>query len=428
MSASITLFPAMRPDGVAETGAIWVGILDLDTIDESRTGTLPTVITLDGAEDHQTARLLVRQDEVVQGYVTLAVVGRTIDPVRLRSAIDALPSGRTPTDPGEQPVSIVVCTRERPEQLREALISILACTDSTSAAGNFEVVVVDNAPSTDATRSVVESFSDPRVRYVLESRAGLSTARNAGLAAARHDIVAFTDDDVVVDRLWLRWLRRAFRDTPDAGCVSGLVPSGELRNDIQRYFDARVSWSKNLDRREFRLSEPPANLPLFPFCVGEFGTGANFAVRRSALLRLGSFDPALGVGTRTRGGEDIDIFVRILRAGQALVMEPSAVVWHRHRADLPALRAQAVGYGTGLGAWLAKIALQPATLVMALRRVPVAFGPLLAKRMTTVDSSERLEITTEMRRMRRVEMSRVLVGPFMLARERFDRLTEKRRP
>jgi GT2 family glycosyltransferase len=91
--------------------------------------------------------------------------------------------------------------------------------------------------------------------------------------------------------------------------------------------------------------------------------------RRTA-LSLGGFDNALGVGTRTGGGEDIDMFTRVILEGYSLVVQPSAIVWHRHRDDLDDLSAQARGYGSGLGAWLTKILLNPHTARLALARTP----------------------------------------------------------
>src|SRR6185437_8580535 len=71
-------------------------------------------------------------------------------------------------------------------------------------------------------------------------------------------------------------------------------------------------------------------------------------------LTLGEFDPLLGAGSPTRGGEDLDMFLRVILAGERLSYVPSALVWHRHRADVAALGEQIYSYGYGLGAYLAK--------------------------------------------------------------------------
>ncbi|WP_220456281.1 glycosyltransferase, partial [Curtobacterium sp. ME26] len=361
--------PMTSPEPPTWSGAVWVGAVDVHAVP---TDDAPVPLT--DAAGHRTARLLVREGASPRGFVDLPVTDGAVDAAALRAAVAALPAAEHPPVPVHLPrTSVVLCTRDRADQLAAALRSVLAVDHP-----DLEVVVVDNAPSDDATRRLVTApGTDPRVRYVLEPVPGLSSARNAGVRAARGEVVAFTDDDVVVDPGWLRALASGFARGEDVVCVSGLVASGELRTPAQRWFDERVTWSRNLTPRVFRLSAPPADRPLFPFSVGDYGTGANFAVRRDAVLALGGFDEALGVGTVTGGGEDIDMFARVVLDGSALVVEPSALVWHRHRADLAALRTQAVGYGTGLGAWLTKTALRPRTLGMALVRAPRALRHLL---------------------------------------------------
>lgn len=369
--------PMDSPIAPEWAGAVWIGTVDVAML-AAATG---DTVVLGDSTGYRQARLLIRSGRAVLGFVELPVVelpgvggSVSLDDLRGRTAL--LPDPGAAVDPLDLPaVTVVICTRDRADQLRGALTSVLA-VDYPS----FDVLVIDNAAATDATRTLVESeFADPRVRLIREPVAGLSRARNTGLLAATGEIVAYTDDDVIVDAGWLRALAAGFARGTDVSCVTGLVPSGELRTPVQRFFDDRVSWSGNLVAREFRLAEPPRDLPMFPFCVGEFGTGANFALRRVWAIEHGGFDTAFGVGTRTGGGEDLDIFTRVLFSGSALVVEPSALVWHRHRADLAALRHQAVGYGTGLGAWLAKVALSPDMAKAAVGRALPALRRLLAK-------------------------------------------------
>ncbi|MGE2834437.1 glycosyltransferase family 2 protein [Mycobacterium sp. SMC-4] len=340
--------PAMPPQGGPEwSKARWVGLIDLDDWEVAASGTLE--FEAGHCEGYRTARVLLRS-----GLQPVAFVEAPLVDGVARIAVPERPPAVDPDMSELPPISVVVCTRERPDQLADALQSILALDYPC-----FEVVVVDNAARTDATARVVHGIADPRVRYVEEPVAGLSTARNTGLRAARHNLVAYTDDDVYVDRYWLRAITGGFARSPRVSCVSGLVPSGELRTAAQGYFDQRVSWSGSLQPQLFTLDNPPPDQPLFPFQVGRFGTGANFAVRRDRVLELGGFDEALGAGTAAQGGEDLDLFFRILTGGDALATEPSAIVWHRHRSDNDALLAQARGYGLGLGAWLTKVGLDP---------------------------------------------------------------------
>lgn len=413
---SLTLTPAMRLHGsVDSASATWVGLV------ESGDALAATdLVLLEDAEQFDRARILVRERGRIRGYVSLAVRDGAVDADELAHAVAELP----PTAPLEVPplgsISIVVCTRDRPEILREALASIAELDHPA-----FEVIVVDNAPTTQATRDLIES-EFPAFRYVREDVPGLSHARNAGLAAATSPIVAFTDDDVVVDPLWLRAIASGFARADDVGCVSGIVPSGELRNAVQTYFDARVSWSKLTEPRVFRLDDPPADLPMFPFCVGEFGTGANFAVRRDHIRGLGGFDTALGAGTATKGGEDLDMFLRVLYDRHAIVVEPAAIVWHRHRSDLAALEAQAVGYGRGFGAWATTVVLDPRMARAAFARSPQALRRLVDKPMVSVDDGPQgpaaSAIDPEIEGIGRTELASIAGGPWSYFRERHAQL------
>jgi GT2 family glycosyltransferase len=195
---------------------------------------------------------------------------------------------------------------------------------------------------------------DPRIRYTCELRPGLSRARNHGLNQAKYDIVAFTDDDVMVDSGWPGAVAAGFAGDSAAMCVTGLVASRALDTGSERYFDSRYSWGDAFEPRRYDLDAHRHPSRLYPFSAGIFGTGANFAVRRSAIASLGDFDPLLGAGSPSRGGEDLDMFLRVILAGGRICYLPSALVWHHHRADMHALGEQIYSYGYGLGAYLAK--------------------------------------------------------------------------
>lgn len=295
--------------------------------------------------------------------------------------LSAAPTCPERTAPNGDLVSVVVCTRNRASSL-EACLSAILRSDHT----RLELVIVDNAPSDDSTRSVVERLAahDHRVRYAREDRPGLSHARNRGLAVATARHIAYTDDDVLVDRHWLSALEHGFGQGQQVGCVTGLVATATIASAAETYFDARAaSWSSRFTPELFDLAEHASSDPLYPYSAGVFGTGANIAVDRELLASLGGFDPVLGAGARTRGGEDLDMFVRVLRAGSAIAYVPSALVWHHHRADDAALRRQMYGYGTGLSAFVTKLLLDRETRFGVLRRVPRGLWRLARIKRTT---------------------------------------------
>jgi GT2 family glycosyltransferase len=302
------------------------------------------------------------------------------------TALDALPP---PTDDcplhchdGEL-VTVAVCTRDRPEVLRRCLARLEGLTYR-----RLDVLVVDNAPGDERTRRVVDEFRVrmPHLRYVREDRPGLSCARNRAVAEARGTVLAFTDDDVSVDAAWVEGLLRGFRRRPDVGCVTGLVCTASITTVAEAYFDARVSWATLSPARTYHTSMSDLPDPLFPYRPGIFGTGANLALRTDVIRSLGGFDEALGAGTPTRGGEDLDVFLRVLLRGFALAVEPSALVWHHHRADIEDLRSQLFGYGTGLAAYVCKLLADPLTRGDVLARVWPGLRVLGNLRRTTTRS------------------------------------------
>jgi O-antigen biosynthesis protein len=254
--------------------------------------------------------------------------------------------------------------------------SVVGCVEAikTGAAGPCEVVVVENRPAgSTVERVLMERFrDDDRVRYVEERRAGLARARNAGLRAARGDVVAFTDDDVLVDPEWVPAIRAAFAKTPQVDCVTGLILPLELETPTQLLVERFAGYGKGFVPRVYSLEKPPYDQPLFPYTAGYFGSGANMAFRTRALRDLGGFDPVLGTGTRARGCEDLDICIRLLHAGRSLAYEPRAIVWHRHPDTNPQIRRRAFDYGASLGAMLTKHILLGSDRWGLISRVPQA--------------------------------------------------------
>jgi GT2 family glycosyltransferase len=270
---------------------------------------------------------------------------------------------------------VIVATRDRPDTLARCLESVLA-----SDYPSFEVVVVDNAPASDATKRMMERFSsDGRVRYRREDRPGLGCAHNCGLVDAMAAVIAITDDDVVVDRSWLFGLCRPFGASGRVGCTTGLILPLELATRAQYWTERHGRYSKGLLPRLFDLEENRPSDPLFPFAAGIFGSGANMAFLTSALRSIGGFDNALGVGTLARGGDDLAAFAAIIRAGYQLRYEPAAIVWHAHRREEAGMERQAYAYGVGLGAYLTKLVVDDPKIAFAfLRAAPYGFAHVMS--------------------------------------------------
>jgi GT2 family glycosyltransferase len=235
------------------------------------------------------------------------------------------------------PLSVVICTRDRPQALERCLAALMS---QTSRAG--QVVVVDNSSNRSA-EAVSARFAD--VDYLHEPRPGLSVARNAGVRASKGTLVAFTDDDVEPSPNWTMEIVRAFSVTA-VDAVTGLVLPARLETPAQCYFQFRMGGFGSecvpliFDRRF--LDETKATGAQ----VWRIGAGANMAFRRSLFDRVGLFDERLGAGA-SGCSEDSELWYRLIASGGACLFEPRAVVVHHHREHWPELRRQVRAYMKG---------------------------------------------------------------------------------
>jgi O-antigen biosynthesis protein len=311
-------------------------------------------------------------------------------------------------------VSVIVATRDGTERLAECLDSLRRLDYP-----NYEIIVVDNAPSSGATRELISRrYADgtPAVIYVHERRPGLAVAHNRGLNESQSTIVAFTDDDVIADRLWLLELVRGFDDDRVA-CVTGMILPAELETPAQAWLEQYGGFAKGFDERVFDLSANRPSAALFPYTAGALGSGANMAFRTDVLRRLGGFDPSMGAGTRAVGGDDLAAFFDVIAAGHTLAYVPSALVYHRHRRDYESLRRQAYNYGVGLTAYLAKTVMDRPTRIFELARLaPHGLAHLLSPN-SPKNANKRADYPRELTRLERRGM---LYGPAAYLRARWE--------
>lgn len=302
-------------------------------------------------------------------------------------------------------ISVVVCTRDRAAQLGTCLRHL-----DRQDYPRFEVVVVDNAPTSDAVRFLVEGRpGDVPHRYTVERRGGLSWARNAGVAAASGDIIAFLDDDEEPDPHWLAGIAGGFRRARDIGCVTGMILPTRLDTQMQEWFELCGGHGKGRGFSPDIFSRDGAQSPLYP--LPPFGAGGNMAFRREVLAGIGGFDVALGSGTPARAAEDTLALTLVLLDGYRIAYEPAALVRHDHYADTDGLGRQLRGYGTGLTAFYgALLRHRPGVLPGLLRLLPSAAGYM---RGAKADAAASQDFPPEFRRQQRRGM---LSGPFAYAR------------
>ena len=412
-----------------------VGVIDLDSPLEFKRN-----LGADGARPHRDALALVRLHGTPLGVAHLegplpirsrerlaaaiwSQLGPTIvehvashgcanlheDADALLAGLPSAPTTMTPEPPGS--VAVIIPTTGRLDVLERCLHSLLRIDRS-----DLDVIVVDNRPATGETLALVSRMaaSDGRVRYVAEPRKGSSVARNRGLAeAANADYVAFTDDDVVVDPQWLHYLLSPFSDDA-VTAVTGMVLPLELETPAQKHFEQYGGFSKGMRCRSYDLHAGRADdRLLYPFWGGVFGSGNSMAFRRAALVAAGGFDPALGGGTPTGGGEDIAAFSDAILRGGRLVYEPRSLCWHEHRRDVQALHHQLFNYGSGFSAALCKAASRDRRFVRAAARsIPIAIVLLCRRALAGADERQ----GQLPRELARLEYSGMLRGPLLYAK------------
>jgi glycosyltransferase involved in cell wall biosynthesis len=214
-------------------------------------------------------------------------------------------------------ISVVLATYNRAPYLRATLASFSALV--VPSALTWELLVVDNN-STDATREAIEQFSEKvafPVRYIFEKKQGRSAALNTGIGKATGKVIAFTDDDVLVDRHWLSNLKKTF-DEYDCSAVAGKV--------VAQWNHRKPDWLEmegQLAIVHFDFGDQLKEIRVPPL-------GANSAFRREIFERYGMFRLDLGVnGSRhTITCDDTEFGERLIRGGERIVYCPSAIIFH----------------------------------------------------------------------------------------------------
>ena len=259
----------------------------------------------------------------------------------IRRPMDRVPNAARAEGEPRPEISILLPTCDRSALLERCLDALLRQRTTRT----FEVIVIDNATHSGHASESVTRF--PRVRLITEPRRGLSYARNAGIRAARGEIVAFTDDDTQAAPDWLENLVAPFFARAEVASVTGQTLPLKLETEAERLFEAYGGLGCGKDPAEFNfgwLSSKVWRLPLW-----QIGTTANAAFRASVFRHpaVGLMEERLGAGSPVGAWEDLYLFYRILRARYVIVYQPSAKVRHAHRQNLTELSEQLQAYRRG---------------------------------------------------------------------------------
>lgn len=237
-----------------------------------------------------------------------------------------------PNEPEVLEASLVICTRNRPALLDQAIKSVLSGTSLPS-----DILVIDQSDVPHPTLGKIGNQRECGVRYKWKVDTGVSKARNEAAALAKHDLLVCIDDDVLVTPEWLGVLIRGLRAAGPKSVVTGRVQAGAP--EVAGGFSPST------------ISDPVPAVYSRRSSKDVLYTG-NMATYREPLRVVGGFDERLGPGTRFPGAEDNDLGLRLLEAGYRIVYVPEAIVYHRAwRNDYLSLRWR---YGRAQGAFYAK--------------------------------------------------------------------------
>jgi len=240
-------------------------------------------------------------------------------------------------------LSVVICTRDRPDTVGQAIESVAECDFP-----EYDIHIMDQSTNTQ-TRDIVQDLAKRfegkcAIVYHYLEKAGLSRAYNAGMRATSGEVVACTDDDVVVPKDWIAQIARAFAEEPKLGLLYGQVLIPESLKEAERT-GALIVPHLLIERR--RLLGAGHGFKIF-------GMGANMAIRRSAFELVGGFDEALGGGGPLRSSQDFDFAFRMYRRGLCILLAPEVKVDHYGSRTQAQWGGTMKAYGIGDGAFFSK--------------------------------------------------------------------------
>ncbi len=215
--------------------------------------------------------------------------------------------------------SIIIATYERCDSLLLLLNSIIEHFQPSDV--RHEVIVANNGRDEQASGRITQILENLRQRHgdylreVREPTAGKCKAQNKAIRQARGAVLAFFDDDVVVDPSWLREAAKFFREKPHDAMQGPILIPPEMKINRQ-FIEAQQKFRTiNFVRYSPRLTTLKTL------------TGANMAIRKEVFPRIGYFNEELGPG-RSGISEDVEFAKRLLQSGGTIGYAPAAAVYH----------------------------------------------------------------------------------------------------
>lgn len=226
-------------------------------------------------------------------------------------------------------ISVIIATKNRPLSLSQSVESIFNNTYR-----NIEVLIIDQS-TLKRTGSAVSRDSNKNIIYIPHNRVGKAAALNEGVSRAKGTVVAFTDDDCVLDKKWLSTIEKTFKQN----------------KKIDGVFGKTLSYKPGINKKKFCPSTFNKNVRSIIttpcFHAKHIGFGNNMAIRTSIFKKLGGFKPWLGPGSIGSNAEDAEMALRMLTYGYKILYNPDLIVYHNRWLDENELRKQQLSYTCG---------------------------------------------------------------------------------
>ena len=236
-------------------------------------------------------------------------------------------------------VSIVVATYNRCSFLEDCIKSY---NEQDCKKSLFEILIVNNN-STDSTDKIslelIEKYHELDIRYMVETKQGLSYGRNRGIVESKYNLIHFFDDDAIATPNYISSIVDTFERYPKAKAAGGKI--------LLNYFESRPKWASVYIESIFGLFDLGDVEMEFP--RKNYPRGSNMTFKRELFQNIGTFDVSLGrKGKIMLGGEEKEIFQRIYEAGVSVIYNPLTVCFHsvpESRTKLDFIRSQVLGIG-----------------------------------------------------------------------------------
>jgi len=227
-------------------------------------------------------------------------------------------------------ISVIVATLNRPSNIASCLKSLL-----NNSKTDYEIIIIDQSKN-DSTYSLVKRLNNRNIHYLKQQTIGKSRALNIAINNSHGHVLAFTDDDCIVDNDWLKEIYSTFHNNQNISVSFGKTLPYNPKKHSQRVCPSCF----NNGNKIYTVTEPEKHW------LG-IGFGNNMAFKHSEFIKLGMFKTWLGPGSIGSNAEDAELSLRTLIKGGKIIYNPNMIVYHNKWLDQKEMIRQQLSYNCG---------------------------------------------------------------------------------